>query len=352
MQEGIAVYIDMKTGLKTILKSIAAVAIGLALLDLFCYWYYNPAGYIRDESRATDVIREPGQFTSRANEGFSWTNIDENGYVNREVPGEDGVFVLMMGSSHAEGLYVQPGDDMTSQLNGLLRENGLDGFAYNIGISNHDLTRNVNNLDRALTRFEPSGYVVIETRTLTHSKSSVYSTLNGSRSRIKPSQVVLSEWISERPLLRTVYRQLMVMRENEDAAEDGDDAGLGEVSQELQDEYLAAMTDLFALVHDTAEAHGVTPIILYHPQLILQEDGSAVPNTNQLALKLYAEACDAAGVCFLNLTDAFLERYAQEHILPHGFINTAPGVGHLNADGNRIAAEAVCAEILRREAAK
>ena len=52
------------------------------------------------------------------------------------------------------------------------------------------------------------------------------------------------------------------------------------------------------------------------------------------------------------MTDAFLEAYETEHILPHGFVNTAPGVGHMNADGSRIVADVLCAEILRREAAK
>ena len=337
--------------LKRIIKVVAAVVVGLALLDLFCYWYYNPADYIQDESWATDVVREPGAFTSRANEGFCWTTIDENGYVNREVPGEDGVFVLMMGSSHVEGLYVRPGDDVSSQLGERLSANGVDGFVYNIGMSGHDLTLNVRNLDRALTRFEPS-YVAIETRTVMHFAHQVYGVLNGDQGRNGPTEAVISEWISERPLLRTVYRQLANLRTNEALSDDSAASGEGayEYTQEVYDLYEEAMLELMRMVRDTADAHGAAPIIYYHPALRLLEDGAAAPETDPRCMDIYREACERAGVRFLDLTDAFLEAYASEHILPHGFINTRPEEGHLNADGNRIIAEALCAEILKREA--
>ena len=135
--------------------------------------------------------------------------------------------------------------------------------------------------------------------------------------------------------------------------EDGNDAAaVTEASQEMRDEYLDVMTQLFQMVRDAADAHGVTPIVYYHPHLLLQEDGSVAPDTYQPFLKVYREASEAAGICFMDMTDAFLRAYEEEHILPYGFANTAAGVGHLNAAGNRIIAEALCAEILEMEAAK
>ena len=341
----------MKAWTKKGIKIVAAVVVGLALLDLFCFWYYNPAGYLQDESRATDVIREPGLFTSRANEGFSWAVIDENGYNNRQVTGEDGVFVLMMGSSHTEGLYVLPGDDVSSQLGVRLRESGVDGIVYNIGTSAHHLARNISNLERALTRFEPSGYVVIEAASVIMGRQTAYAALDGSLKRFGATEVVISEWISERPLLRTVYRQLQDLRGM--GSEEGDDESApAEASQEMLDEYMDVMTRLFQMVRDAADAHGVTPIVYYHPHLLLQEDGTAEPDTYQPFLEIYRGASEAAGVRFMDMTDVFLETYKEEHILPHGFINTAAGTGHLNAAGNRVIAETLCAEILEQEAAK
>ena len=43
-------------------------------------------------------------------------------------------------------------------------------------------------------------------------------------------------------------------------------------------------------VRETAEEHGVEVVIYYHPHLVLQEDGSAVPSTPELYLQAF-EMC-------------------------------------------------------------
>lgn len=326
----------------------AALLVALAALDLFCFWYYNPAEYEWDEYRATDTIREPGAFTSRAREGFAWATIDENGYNNAQVPGEDGVFVLMMGSSHTEGLYVMPGEDTSSLLADRLRAGGVDGCVYNIGISAHTLMRNAANFERALDRFEPSGYVVLETQHVAFSKTSVYNALDDSFERQPWTRPVISEWISRRPLLRTLYRQWQALSSGGDEAEEPQT----EITPELLEAYEEALTQLMGKLRAAADAHGVELIIYYHPHLALQADGSALPQTEQGCLDAFASACAAAGVRFLDMTDAFLRAYAQDCTLPHGFANTAPGVGHLNPAGNALIADALCDEILQREASK
>ena len=49
------------------------------------------------------------------------------------------------------------------------------------------------------------------------------------------------------------------------------------------------------------------------------------------------------------MSERFLQAYEAEHILPHGFANTAMGQGHLNADGQRLVAEALYDAILEAE---
>lgn len=337
----------MKKRWKKAAATLAGLLVALVALDLFCYGYYNPAGYEWDEYRATDTIREPGAFTARAREGFAWATIDDNGYNNAQVPGEDGVFVLMMGSSHTEGLYVKPGEDVSSQLHARLMERGLEGCVYNIGISAHTLMRNAANLERALSRFEPTGYVVLETQEVKFGKSSVEKALNDSFERQPWTESVISDFISRRPLLRTLYRQWEVLMNGGDEEE-----AQAEVTAEQLAQYEAALTQLMEKLRAEADDHGVELIVYYHPHLYLQEDGSALPQTDAGCLDAFSSACAAAGVEFLDMTDAFLAAYAQGHILPHGFSNTAPGVGHLNPQGNALIADALCAKILEKEAAK
>ncbi len=45
------------------------------------------------------------------------------------------------------------------------------------------------------------------------------------------------------------------------------------------------------------------------------------------------------------MTASFIKLYEQNHILAHGFINTAVGEGHLNKYGHKAIAEAVAAVI-------
>ena len=332
--------------IKKILVNLLAVVLAVAILDAFCWWFYNPVAYVHDDVRATDTVRVPNTFNSRAKEGFAWHMTDANGYNNAEVPGEDGVFVLMMGSSQLEGFNVMLEENAASRLQVNLMENGVEGFVYNIGMSNHMLTRNIANMDRALTHYAPTGYLVLETHDLSIGSSSIENAINDSYRRISATEVPLPDFLAERPLLRALYRQFMSMLEGEETSN----------YQELKPEYVAQYrTDIQRLmqhVADVAGSHGVTPILYYHPHLLVQADGTARPQTDPNCLAAYADACAATGVVFVDLTQEFLAAYEEAYILPHGFANTAPGTGHLNEEGCRMIAEKLCDTILMLEAEK
>lgn len=340
---------DMKNKWKTTVKTIAALILALVLLDLFCFWYYNPAGYDQDESRATDNIREPGAFTSRAKEGIAWATIDENGYNNASVPGEDGVFVLMMGSSHTEGLNVMQHETVPSLLQQYLRDAGMDGFVYNIGISAHNLARNAANFERAMNRFEPSGYVVLETQDVKFHRDLIAWAMDDAFVRLEATEPVISELISDRPLVRTLFRQWMSFSSG--VGENDDEAQASEfvITEEMLDQYEAALTELLVKLRTAALEKGAELVIYYHPHLMIQADGSAAGITDEGCLAAFAAACENAQVRFLDMTDVFLQAYAEDGILPHGFSNTAPGVGHLNPRGNALIAQTLCEEIRKLE---
>lgn len=339
----------MKVNWRKTAKTIAALALALAILNGFCFWYYNPAEYDWDEYRATDNIREPGAFTSRAKEGIAWTTIDENGYNNAVVPGEDGVFILMMGSSHTEGLNVMQDETVPSQLQQRLQAAGVDGLVYNIGISAHNFTRNAANFDRAMVRFSPSGYVVLETQYVKFNKSAIESAMNDEFERFSATEAVISEWISAQPLTRTLYRQWQSF-----SAGIGEDAETAEefvITQEMLDQYETALTALLVKMRDSARETGAELIIYYHPHLQIQADGMAIADSDEGCRAAFTAACAAVEVPFLDMTDTFLRAYAEEGVLPHGFANTAPGVGHLNPQGNALIAQALCEKILEWEGA-
>lgn len=348
--------------LRFLLKNAAAVLVGLLLLDGFCAWYYNPAPYEYAEHRATDVIREPGALYAQAKEGLCVARVDENGYNNPAGIAEECISVLFMGSSHAEGFNVLADDNAARLLDGMLRADGREGHVYNIAISNHDLPRNAANLGRALEAFAPSDYVVIETSEVYFSPGSVYGSMNDAIARMSATEVPL-EAISHRPLSKRLYKQWMDLFGKGEAdiarvlaqlplaqAAEGDPpAQIASDANIALANYGAAIAEWMTQLRGTAEEAGVRLIICYHPRLTPQLDGSVTVASSPEYLRAFSEACEAAGVLFVDMSERFLQTYEAEHILPHGFANTAMGQGHLNADGQRLVAEALYDAILEAE---
>ena len=133
------------------------------------------------------------------------------------------------------------------------------------------------------------------------------------------------------------------------AGEDAAEAGYKAVPEDRLEEYETALTAWFAELRGTAEASGVRLILCYHPHLVPQRDGSVRLEEPESNIRAFASACQAAGVRFVDLSERFVQAYAEARVLPHGFANTALGVGHLNADGQRLMAEALAAAILEME---
>ena len=324
----------MKLTAKTyaIVKHCAAILLGLLIVDGCCAWYYNPAPYTQPEGRATDTIRTPDAWTCQAREGFGAHRIDSNGYNN--PPGEGPIRVLMMGSSHTEAFNVPAGRDVSSQLAEM-----LGSRVYNLGTSNHKLYRNAANLERALDLYKPTDWVTIETASVVIRRHNVRGAMADTLERLPATNVPLPDFISNQPLAKRLFKQFMsLIHQDTDESEAAD---YDDIPDGLLEEYEASLTEWFIRLNATASRHGVRLAIWFHPQMGLDMDGNLASAAPQACLTAFRNACERAGVTFVDLTDDFLAAYASEHILPHGFANTAMGAGHLNADGHRLAAEAL-----------
>ena len=198
--------------IKSILKHAAAVLLGIVILDAFCAWYYNPAPYERPAVRSTDKIRRPGAWTSQAKEGFGVHLLDENGYNNPPDEHGDGISVLMMGSSHTEAFNLSTGDNAAQRLEAMLRADGRAGRVYNIGVSSHTFPHNAANLARALERFQPTDYVVIETDNLKFRWPLVQRAMNDQMRQLVVHVSPLPQWLTDRPLLKQTYRQYRALK--------------------------------------------------------------------------------------------------------------------------------------------
>ena len=82
-------------------------------------------------------------------------------------------------------------------------------------------------------------------------------------------------------------------------------------------------------------------IIVYHPEIKLNDDGSLSLTDNPEAVKIFSELCRENGIYFVNTGARFLDDYQRNHTLPYGFFNSSVGTGHMNKYGHRIFAEEV-----------
>ena len=58
-------------------------------------------------------------------------------------------------------------------------------------------------------------------------------------------------------------------------------------------------------------------------------------------MKVFADACEANRIYFIDMSKRFLSEYEKNYTLPTGFFNTSVAKGHMNKDGHRMFAEEI-----------
>jgi hypothetical protein len=85
-------------------------------------------------------------------------------------------------------------------------------------------------------------------------------------------------------------------------------------------------------------------VIVYAPCLPRMADGAvSFTDPDREGVARFAALCRAQGIGFLDATPAFGDGYRACGRFPHGFANGVPGQGHLNPEGCRELAAALCA---------
>ena len=327
---------------KWIGKVVGAGLLALALLCLFCWFYYNVPVHYTNESGATEYKWEARRFYSKGTEGFALGRTNNDGFNNLldYTPGED-IDILLMGSSHMEGFNVAQDENAAALLNGLY---GGVRYVYNIGTAGHTMLYCVKHLDRALSLYAPRDWVLIETMSLDFAPEDMETVVEGTYPDIPSHTGGLLTLLQKMPVLRLYYTKYVKRSELFSGMADGQ----YEEGAAFSGTYAESLERLLDKLARESEAHGVRAMVVFSPPLLIDADGGAYTETDAEKLALFSSLCEEKGIDFLDLTQAYLAAYEQ-YILPFGYSNTAPSVGHLNRHGHRIFAEAVAACIAERE---
>ncbi len=325
--------------IKKTIQIICSSLFAIVMLSFFVVFYSFSGIHIDNVPFGTDYKWEEHQLKSTMTEGFSFFCVDKNGFNNViSFDDDSNIDILLMGSSQMEAVNVGKHDNTGYLLDKMLPEQRV----YNIGISGHQLYNCVNNLSSALSYYRPTEYVVIVTDSVNMDTTLMRQVLDGDYPHIPSydSGIVyfVQKWI---PAVKNLYKNIedwMAMSpvvwnkglQTVFNSEDGDDDC-------YEDNYDTVLISFLEMVSDVSKKNNVKPIIVYQSPVELDEEGMIIKTANP-DVQRFEKACRSKDIAFIDMTTAFSELYEKEHRLPHGFANTAVGVGHLNKYGHRMIA--------------
>ena len=366
----------MKKPIKTILSWCLAALIAVLIANGISFFYRSGAGSIPRENAYSTSIRTPNSRMVRGAEGYGINHVDKNGYLNDDtLPLRDN-YILMMGSSHAEGLQVMQKDTMTSVLNRLIDPDTRT--VYNLGTAGYTLPLIIQGFPAALEEFPHTKAVMIEISQLAFSADELTEAMNQAKYDPASAGPALMNsldvgWRARNQVLELVPLISLLRQQFEsmnlsmkhafgikdfleaqktapapDPAQviDAEAAAAQEAAAAKEAEaaaaqeaavFSSALNQSFALLR--AEFSGPI-ILLYHSGVAVQPDGSLVIARDMRYYDAYSAACKQNGIVFVDPGDAFLRAYEEDFSVPYGFSNTTLLTGHLNRVGHKIVAEA------------
>jgi len=322
----------------------------LALVCAFAVWEVLASQFVRRAQPLTPL----GDTSARirkglivaSDEGFGRVEFSKDGYRMPTPPSDLKPKVLVLGDSYAEALQVGPGRDLASVMMASLEERGIKAGVWNAGASGRS----------------PAHYLALSAHyQKTLSPDLVVIQLNASDfnedlDRLAEGFGFEAEgdgWKLLTPkappgsstvdlLMRSSVLYITGTRMK------GGGGGHGAPKKKSQEEIdrekreKAAKIERFAvwLVPQLAAAYP-SLAITYIPSYDYFANGGE-PAPEEAALE---QACSAAGVPFINGRGIFRKSFEETGEPSHGFSNTTPGAGHINATGHRLLGQEL-AEVL------
>ena len=362
----------MKKPVKTILSWCLAAIIAASCANLISFFYRSGAGSINRENAFSISIRTPNSRMVRGSEGYGINHVDANGYLNDDTLPLSEQYILLMGSSHAEGLQVMQKDSMTAVLNNLIDPNVRT--VYNLGTAGYTLPLIIEGFQAALDEFPNSSAIMIEISQLDFSNDELTQAMN--QATFDPASTgqalmdslgtgrrVRNDLLSAIPLISLLRQQIESMNfsmrdafgirdyfnklatsattqnnadaDLEDIAPQGEEIAAQSAATGGSNGNFEALNQALALLRSEYDK----PIILlYHAGVSILPDGTNSINRDMQYYDDYRAACEANDIVFVDTADAFLAAYQADFSLPYGFFNTTMQGGHLNALGHKIVA--------------
>lgn len=317
-------------------KLFLAMFLSVTILNIMTFVYRYSGVHISNHDHSTDYTWEPNQYQINMKEGFAWIKMDSNGFNNSYPSKKDIPDYLLMGSSHMEAVQMGSEENAGYILNLLLP----DEYFYNIGISGHTIYRCVNNLKDANKQFRPSKGIIIEISQTDLDDKMLSSVIDGKLKPIKSYDTGLIYYVQKyAQSIKYLFNQIADWRKMDSKVFVSNKRSNSHAVIHYK-QYSEKLNDFLALAKSSIQTDKKL-LFVYKPTTKIDENGKYISTKKDPSTELFKEACLRNGIDFIDLSDAFENLYNSKHILAHGFINSAVGVGHLNKYGHRVFAEEV-----------
>ncbi|MDR2457383.1 MAG: hypothetical protein LBD41_02755 [Clostridiales Family XIII bacterium] len=330
-------------------KFVLSSFIAFLLLNLVTYFYSNIPVHSDNPTGATDYTWQKNKRYFRETEGHSFGVTDDEGFNNPKALYKGEIDVLIMGSSQYEGFVVMPEENLAVKLGQKLKNLPKKLSVYNIAISGHIFTRQVNNLERAIKYYQPK-YIVLELSSFNMDPEEMRLASSGELSRLPSFSRGLIGTLQEIPFLRVFNSQIKAaMNDTEnDIVAVNDSKKQGGVN--LSDPAIKNGLDMLInrIVSITSE-NNIKPIIVYHPAVTLSKMGKLSFISDDATFSYFKNYFSKNNITVLDIRKKVLEAYKKTYTLPYGFWNSPVGQGHLNKYGHALTAKSLFAEIKKEE---
>ncbi len=322
----------MKQIVLYLIKIVTAGLTSLFLLSLFTLVYNYTGVHVSNEFGATDYKWEPNQWMTTMQEGFSWFRVDSNGYNNAYPSKGNEIDILLMGSSHMEAVQISSKENVGYRLNELLPEL----YTYNIGISGHDIYTCISNLTNACAEYKPKSFIVLETSSVLLDEKYMQEVIDGNKVDIPSYDSGFIYYLSKYvPAVKILYKSMSEWKNV------GEENKPSKVTIEYDSNYEQTVDSFLEIASNSIRDKNCKLIIFYHPTFAQDNTGLYIDMTDPTAKHVFEQSCKNNDIVFIDMTSDFEKMYVNEHILAHGFVNTAVETGHLNKYGHKIIAESV-----------
>lgn len=323
-----------------ILQWPIAIVIGFLIINILCFLYERPVGWLDTPNGPSVAVRKPGSIMVHGQEGYAITRLDENGYANPQGELAD-EYILICGASHTLAKEVAPNKKYAAIVNYYLSDDGLI-HAYNIGGDAHFLTSQIQHFKAAMDAYPNASLVTIEigstdfdidiiteyVNQMEYDSTVTAASFNG-QSQIQKGKTLVKEFLPLFPLIKNQINTWKKKEQNQGAI-------AGEYSFSLSD--YESVTD--AVLKKMASQCNGKLVFVYHPRMELSPKGEMCLFYDD-SFDSFQELCEKYNIGLLDVGPRFKKMYKDENKLPYGFFNTVMGGGHLNKNGHQIMADAI-----------